>query len=81
MAGTAIKENDMNTEYKSKLLRPKKDSQFWQDVVSVDVFCHDAQVLADVREALEQGLQPKAFELVEQEDGYAVVLRLEREES
>lgn len=76
MAGTAIKENDMNTEYKSKLLRPKKDSQFWQDVVSVDVFCHDAQVLADVREALEAGLKPVAFSLI----GDSVVLRLERPE-
>lgn len=66
---------------KSKLLRSKKDSQFLQDVVSVDVFCHDVQVLADVRDALDAGLHPKAFELVEQEDGYAVVLRLEREES
>lgn len=65
---------------KSKLLHPKKDS-FWRDVVAVDVFVHDAQVLADVRDALEQGLQPKTFELVEQEDGYAVVLRLERKHS
>lgn len=59
---------------KSRLLRPKKDSQFWQDVVAVDVFVHDAQVLADVRDALEQGLKPVAFSLI----GDAVVLRLER---
>ena len=62
---------------KSRLLRPKKDSQFWQDVVSVDVFCHEVQVISDVREALAQGLTPKSFSLI----GSSVVLRLERKES
>lgn len=68
----------MRNEPKSKLLRAKKDSQFWQDVVSVDVFCHDAQVVSDVRSALSAGLRPVSFSLIEQADGNAVVLRLER---
>lgn len=66
--------------HKSKLLRPKKDS-FWRDVVRVDIFAHEQQVIHDVREALNAGLVPKGFTLIEQEDGYAIVLRLEREES
>lgn len=56
---------------KSKLLRPKNEML---DVVAVDVFCHEAQVLADVREALAAGLKPVAFSLI----GDSVVLRLER---
>ena len=62
---------------KSKLLRPKKDSQFWQDVVAADIFVHDATVIVDVRDALEQGLKPVTFSLI----GDSVILRLERSES
>ena len=75
MAWTAIKENDMNTEYKSKLLR-RNDSLVTPDVVKIDVFVYEPQVLADVREALEAGLKPVAFSLI----GDSVVLRLERPE-
>jgi hypothetical protein len=63
---------------KNPLLRPKKDSQFWKDVVAVDVFVHEQQILADVRSALSAGLRPVSFSLIEQADGDAVVLRLER---
>ena len=64
----------MSTEYKSKLLR-RSDSLVTRDVVKIDVFVHEPQVLADVREALEVGLKPVAFSLI----GDAVVLRLERQ--
>lgn len=61
----------MNTKPKSKLLRPKSESL----LVAVDIFCHEQQVLADVRDALAAGLKPVTFSLI----GNAVVLRLERQ--
>jgi hypothetical protein len=69
MAGTAIKENDMNTEYESKLLR--KDS-----LVREDVFISDPRVLEDVREALAAGLTPSGFTVHEE----VVVLRFDKRE-
>ena len=69
MAGTAIKENDMNTEYKSKLLR--KDS-----LVREDVFISDPRVLEDVREAMAAGLTPSGFTVHEE----VVVLRFDKRE-
>jgi hypothetical protein len=63
----------MNTKPNNRLLRPKAESL----LVAVDVFCHEQQVLADVRDALAAGLKPVTFALI----GDAVVLRLERNES
>jgi hypothetical protein len=60
----------MRNEPESKLLRPKSESL----LVAVDVFCHEQQVLADVRDALAAGLVPVTFALI----GDSVVLRLER---
>jgi hypothetical protein len=71
MAGTAIKENDMNTEYESKLLR-KNDT-----LMRMDVFVNDPRVLEDVREAMAAGLTPTSFSI----HADVVVLRLDREEA
>jgi hypothetical protein len=59
----------MNTEYRSKLLRPNEES-----LVKIDIFAREPRVIEAVREALEAGLQPVTFSLI----GDAVVLRLER---
>ena len=64
---TAIKENDMNTEYQSRLLR--KDS-----LLREDVFISDQRVLDDVREALAAGLTPSGFTVHEE----VVVLRFDK---
>ena len=56
---------------KSKLLqKPNLD-----DAVKIEVFAHEPQVVADVREALAAGLTPITFDLV----GDAVILTLKRE--
>lgn len=64
---TALKENDMHTEYESKLLR--KDS-----LLREDVFISDQRVLDDVREALAAGLTPSGFTVHEK----VVVLRFDK---
>lgn len=66
---------------KSKLLRHKAESKFESLApVAVEIFVHGdqvPQVIADVSGALQQGLVPVSFALINN----AVVLRLERNES
>ena len=56
---------------KSKLL----NKRHMKDVVKVEIFAHEPQVLADVREALQAGLTPITFDLV----GDVLILTLKRE--
>lgn len=55
------------TKFKNKLLKRA-------EVVKVEVFVHDIQVLTDVRQALAMGLTPNGFEVTDD----SVVLALER---
>lgn len=61
------------SELKSKLLRSKTESLV---PVKMDVFVHDAKVLADVREALAAGLTPSGFTVHDE----VVVLRFDKRE-